>query len=144
MAALIADTTSGARFGTVTANDCDAVRSPGSRAVTVTSAAPADTPVTVTSEPDAVAVATLAADETAAYASASPSGSLKCPEASTATVSPTSTVNAPIAIATAGGRFGGGGSMVESPPSQAERRTNPSPGPAPRSQARTRLATVRG
>ena len=58
-------------------NDCDAVRSSGSRAVTVTSAEPADTPVTVTSEPDTVAVATPGADETTAYASASPSGSVK-------------------------------------------------------------------
>ena len=58
-------------------NGCDAARPPASRAVTVTSAVPGDTPATVTSAPAADADATPGPDEEAAYSSASPSGSAK-------------------------------------------------------------------
>ena len=121
----IAGPAAGARFGTVTANVCDAVRPPGSRAVTVTAAVPPDTPVTVTAEPATAAVATPGAEETAEYASASPSGSPKCSEASTVCASPASTVTVPIAGPAAGARFGGG-AVTDSSPPQAEKRTRPS------------------
>ena len=85
----------------MTVNDCGATRPPESRAV------PTDTPVSVTSEP-ATDVDATSGDDEAAYSSASPSGSLKCADASTISVPSTSTVAAPIADTTPGARFGCG------------------------------------
>ena len=58
----------GGRFpaATVTAMLCSAVRPPGSEAVTVTTASPEATAVTVTALPDAAAVATDVSDDAAA------------------------------------------------------------------------------
>ena len=58
-------TASGARFGTVTAKLCVAVRPSGSRAVTVIEVWPAATPVTVSMLPDTVAAAIAGSVETA-------------------------------------------------------------------------------
>ena len=56
----------GARFGTVASKACCAESPPGSLAVTVTAAVPAETPVTVTSAPDTATVATPGAVEAVA------------------------------------------------------------------------------
>ena len=57
----------GAWFGTVTVTSklCDASRPPGSVAVTVTVAMPSATPVTVTAEPETLAVARPVSDDVA-------------------------------------------------------------------------------
>ena len=75
-------------------------------AVTVTVAVPWPTPATVREAPDAEAVATPSSEEVAAYERSSPSGSLKCPERSTSTVSRTWTSASGIGSETSGGRFG--------------------------------------
>ncbi len=62
---------------TVTRAVCVAVSPPGSRAVTVMVALPAETPDIVTVESETEALATLELEEVAEYVSASPSGSLK-------------------------------------------------------------------
>ena len=62
---------------TVTATPCAAVRPPGSRAVTVTVAAPSATPVSVRALPEVAADTTAAFDVAAVYVSGSPSGSRK-------------------------------------------------------------------
>ena len=76
-----------ARIATVTANDCVAVRPPGSVAVTRTVAAPSPTAVTVTNAPVTVAVTTWRADEDTVYVKASPSGSPNALDTSTLAVS---------------------------------------------------------
>ena len=62
---------------TSTEKACVAYRPPGSVAVTVTVARPAEMALTVTSAPAAVAVAAPGSEEEAAKVSGSPSGSVK-------------------------------------------------------------------
>ena len=61
----IVSATAGARFGTVTAKFCVAARPSGSRAVTVTAAAPLARPVTVSMPPKTEDANTGAADPAA-------------------------------------------------------------------------------
>ena len=56
---------SGARFETVTSNDCVAAWPAGSLAETVTRALPRDTPITVSAVPDTETDTTAAADDAA-------------------------------------------------------------------------------
>ena len=63
--------------------DCEALRPPGSVAVTVTVAAPAATAVSVTRAPAATAVTTLGADDDTANVNGSSSGSTNDCETST-------------------------------------------------------------
>ena len=103
----------GARFvggaaETVTLNFCETIALLGSRAVTVTSAVPFDTPRTRTVSRLTDTVATFVSVDSAEYVSASLSGSLKCGDNRTATDAPASTSRAAIALLIRGAWFVGG------------------------------------
>ena len=102
----IESTAAGAWFGTVTANSCATSSPPGSRAVTVTVVLPTAIPATVTVLADTATVARVVSDETAAYASSSPSGSAKNAAASSTSKLSTNTSPSGIVSATTGTRFG--------------------------------------
>ena len=109
----------GARFGTVAWKACWADSPPGSLAVTVMVAVPPETPVIVRLAPDTATVATSGSDDSAAYVSASPSGSLKCPARSSVTEAPARTDWPGMLSAATGARFGTVASKAccaESPP----------------------------
>ena len=96
----------GPRFGTVTSKLVCAERPSESFAVTVTVADPCAAASTLTTAPETDTDATPASEVDAAKASASPSGSLKCSEASTSAAFPTKTSMSGIGSPAAGARFG--------------------------------------
>ena len=90
---------------TVAVKDCEALRPPGSVAVTVTVAAPAATPVSVTRAPATDAVTTLGADDDTANVNGSSSGSTNDCETSTTYVPSTPSGTPGSAPDAAGGRL---------------------------------------
>ena len=96
----------GARFGTVTSKLWPASPPAGSRAVTVTVAAPRAADSTSTALPVTHARTTAVSDDTASKVSGSPSGSLNAPDTSTVALSPTYNCRPASSPAETGARFG--------------------------------------
>ena len=101
----IVPATTGGRLGTTTSKLCEARSSPGSVAVTVTTALPRARAATASVLPETDARATRASETTAEYASTSPSGSAKKGATSTVAVRPTSIRRSRRVLVTVGDRL---------------------------------------
>ena len=102
----MASATTGARFGTMTANSCTASNPPGSVAMTVIIVVPLAMAPTVISTPETPTAATSSFDETTVKSSSSPSGSVKYPVRSAVVSPPTSITRSGSVSARRGARLG--------------------------------------